>query len=124
MRLIEEIKVGLKISIAVVLLLTSCSKKIDFNSGIWKESDVTLDTRLMMIDDLLKKEYLINKTEIEISELIGHSARLNTINGNRNKYYPVFEKYGWDIDPEEMIFLEIHFNEKEVSDTVKIFKTK
>jgi hypothetical protein len=44
--------------------------------------------------------------------------------GRSTVYYPVQEKYGWNIDPKDMTFLEIIFDKEGMSKSVKLIKTK
>ncbi|MFC0878800.1 hypothetical protein ACE01N_19550 [Saccharicrinis sp. FJH2] len=120
-------RLRLLLIISLGLFLTTCKPELKFDSKTWKENggeNATLDTRYRMTKDLIENKILINKTELEIIELIGNSEKVGNENNPQKKFYPVQEKYGWDIDPEEMIFLEVHFNEKGLSDTIILFKTK
>ena len=105
----------------------SCQHDAKFDSKRWKESgseSITLDARANMVNNLMDSRILINKSELEIAELIGNPEKLNITKKGNYKYYPIQEKYGLDIDPEEMSFLEIHFSKKGLSDFVKLFMTK
>ena len=111
----------------LILLFISCNKHTKFDSAEWKSSGgegILLDTRMNMVDDLIKNEILLNKDESEIVELIGSPSRLNSHEHKSVKYFAVQEVYGWNIDPEELIFLKIEFDEKGKSISVETFSTK
>ena len=115
------------ISIWTFFALISCSKDLKFDSGKWKNAggeNITLDIRTNMVSDLIKSKILLNKNESDIIELIGNPSRLNTKESENIKYFAVQEKYGMDIDPDEMTFLEIKFNEKGQSKSVELYSTK
>ncbi len=106
---------------------TTSTKKMEFNSELWKHSggeSLLADTRKRMVDDLLGKELLLNKSESAIEDMLGFSSGLNKIDTINIKYYQVQEVYKLDIDPEKLIFLEVIFNENGVSKKVTIIETK
>jgi len=109
-------------------LMISCQSDMQFDSQKWKNGggeDITLDIRANMVNDLIKSEILIGKTDSEIVGLLGNSEKLHNRDESNVKYYPVQEKYGWgDIDPKEMTFLEIHFTNQGISDSLKLIITK
>ncbi len=109
------------------VLLTSCNHDVKFDSRKWKENggdNITLDTRANMVNDLIKSKILINKTIFEIEELIGCSVNIANENNSLYRYYIIQEKYGWDIDPKEITLLKVHYDEKGISDSVELYKTK
>ena len=119
--------ISLLIIVSFGTLLLSCQSDLKFNSEIWKNNggeNITLDTRTKMVNDLIDSEILLSKNEIEIEGLIGKPEKLYNKNENLKDYYPVQEKYGWKIDPKEMTFLEISYNEQGMSNTVKLITTK
>ena len=105
----------------------SCNSDVKFESEKWKNNGgegIMLDNRLNMSNDLIESQILINKSELEISELLGSSSRLHGNDSDRTQYYAVKEVYGWDIDPEEMIFIKIEFNDKGKASSTELFSTK
>jgi len=117
-------KIGLLLFL--ILKLCSCNQNIKFDSEKWKNADgenITLDTRLNMTNDLIESKILINKSEIEIIELLGSPTRLSKDNIKSIKYFAVQEIYGWDIDPEEMTFIKIVFNNEGRSSFVELCST-
>ncbi|WP_299526786.1 hypothetical protein [Winogradskyella sp.] len=83
----------------MILLFISCNENTKFDSAEWKSSGgegIVLDTRLNMVDDLIKNEILLNKDETEIIELIGSSSRLNSQEHESVKYFAVQEIYDMD----------------------------
>ena len=120
-------RIGIIIIVCLGIFLTSCHRESKFDSEKWKEGggeNITLNKRANMVDDLIKSGILIKKSELEIAELIGNPEKLHNENNVYKKHYPVQEKYGWDIDPEEMIFLELSYNEQGLSESVKLIRTK
>lgn len=111
----------------LILIFLSCNQNTKFDSVEWKSAGgegIVLDTRLNMVNDLIESEVLLYKNETEIIELVGSPSRLNSQGQESVKYFPVQEIYGWDIDPKEMIFLKIKFNDKGKSISVEMFSTK
>lgn len=122
-----QVNVGGWISIFILFVFLSCSKGLKFDSEKWKKAggeNIVLDMRANMVSDLIESEILLNKSEAEIIELIDSPSSLNNRESENIKYFPVQEKYGRDIDPEEMIFLEIKFNENGESKSVELFSAK
>lgn len=118
-----------KIGLFIFLMLTffSCNKDTKFDSEKWKSADgenILLDTRLNMTSDLIESEILINKGKSEIKTVIGGPTRLHAQEVDSIKYYAIQEIYSFGIDPEEMIFLKIIFNEKGKSISVEMYSTK
>ena len=102
-------------------------KDLKFNSKNWKDGggeNITENIRNRMVNNLIEMKILLNKNETKIEELIGTPEKLNNNSTSKIKHYPVQEKYGCNIDPEEMIFLEIHYNNKGQSNSVKLISTK
>lgn len=115
-----------KLLLVLTLLVFSCNQQTKFDSDEWKNSigEVTTDIRLNMTNDLIESKILINKSESEVIELIGKSSKLNEIEVEKTEYFEVQEIYGIDIDPEEMIFLKIRFNNQEKVKSVELYSTK
>jgi len=111
----------------LILAVSSCSKEIKFDSEKWKNAggeSITLDIRANMVPDLIKSGILLDKNESEIIELIDTPSRLNEREIETAKYFAVQEKYGWNIDPEEMTFLKIKFNEVGKAVSLELFSPK
>lgn len=111
----------------LLLSIYSCNQDVKFDSEKWKNAggeNIMLDTRLNMANDLIESNILINKSEPEIIELIGSRSRLHGSENDTLKYFAVQEIYGLDIDPEEITYLKILFNNKGKSISVELFSTK
>lgn len=122
-----NVNFGVRISILIFFAFFSCSKNLKFDSEKWKNAggeNIVFDMRANMVADLIESGILLNKSELEIIELIDSPSRLNNRESENIKYFPVQERYGSDIDPEEMIFLEIKFNENGESNSIELFSTK
>ncbi len=105
-------------------MFLSCNQDTKFDSEEWKNAggeNIVLPTRVNMVNDLIENEILLDKNETELIELIGLPSKLNVRKAETLKYFPVQEEYGRDIDPEEMTFLKIRFNEKGKSISVELF---
>lgn len=120
--------IGILIIVYIGTFFLSCQSELKFDSEKWKNGggeNITMDTRTNMVKDLIESGILLNKNETEIAELIDKPEKLHNRKELRNKYYPVTEKYEWgDIDPKELIYLEIHFNDQGLSNNVKLITTK
>lgn len=113
--------------ILLSLILFSCNSDVKFNSEKWKNAggeNITLDDRLNMSNDLIESQLIINKSELEIIELLGSPSRLNENDSDNTKFFKVKEVFGWDIDPEEMTFIKIRFNDKRKAISTELFSTK
>jgi hypothetical protein len=118
-------KFGLLILLSLSIL--SCNSDVKFDSEKWKNAggeNIMLDDRLNMSNDLIESHALINKSELEIIELLGSPSRLHGNDSDSAKYFAVKEVYGWDIDPEEMIFIKIEFNDKRKASSAELFSRK
>ncbi|PYE83128.1 hypothetical protein DFQ11_101559 [Winogradskyella epiphytica] len=105
----------------------SCGKQEKFDSGKWKQGggeNLLTEMRLKMTDDLINSKILVGKNQTEIHELLGNSEQVNTYTEPSTEFYPVMEKYKWNVDPDELIYLEIRFNKKDLAEDIKIYKTK
>ena len=108
-------------------MLFSCNHDINFDSEKWKSAggeNITLDTRFNMTNDLIESGILINKSGIEIIELLDSPSRIHGKEVENIKYFAVQEIYGWNIDPEEMTFIKIMFNDKGKSSSAEFYSTK
>lgn len=120
-------KLGIVFIIYLGTFLFSCQSDMKFESAKWRKSggeNITLDLRKNMVNDLIESGILINKSETEISELIANPERLANRDTAYKRFYPVQEIYGWNIDPEEMTYLEIEFDKQGISRSVKFISTK
>ena len=109
------------------VVIWSCQQAMKFDSSRWKASGgehITSDTRAKMVSDLIESELLLNKGKSQIIDLIGFSESLHNAESDSILYFPVQEKYGSDIDPEEMIFLKITMNNSGESVSVVLYSTK
>nr|WP_321290144.1 hypothetical protein [uncultured Sunxiuqinia sp.] len=111
-----------------IIFLFSCNRDVKFNSEEWKKAggeNITTDKRSTMVNDLIEREILLNKTEPEILKMIGYPSRLHGQEIDSIKYFAVQEYYSWgDIDPKEMTFLKIIFGKDGKSNSIEIFSTK
>ncbi|GGW55997.1 hypothetical protein GCM10008085_04260 [Winogradskyella epiphytica] len=113
--------------LSIVCLSFSCGKQEKFDSGKWKQGggeNLLTEMRLKMTDDLINSKILVGKNQTEIHELLGNSEQVNTYTEPSTEFYPVMEKYKWNVDPDELIYLEIRFNKKDLAEDIKIYKTK
>ena len=120
-------KMKFRFYVFLILVVSACSKETKFNSETWKNAggeNITLEIRANMVSDLIMSETLLDKNKSEIIELIDTPSRLNEREVETVKYFAVQEKYGWDIDPEEMTFLKIKFNEEGKSISLELYSTK
>lgn len=105
------------------LSLSSCTKNKSFDREKWKQSggeSIMTNIRLSMTKDLIKSEALIQKNQSFIDSLLGKPK----IQKENNKLYLVKEVYSSDIDPDEIIYLSIHFDNVGNSDKIKLIKMK
>ncbi len=113
-----------KIIVIIFLIIgfSSCNRQVPFNSDIWKSSGgeaITTDRRLNMTDDLLNSNLLINKYKYQIDSLLG--STITTAYSSlpytdiETKMYLVKEVYSYDIDPDDLIFIKVEFNENHKS---------
>jgi hypothetical protein len=103
--------------VLLVISIISCNRQKTFDSNKWKETggeSILTKERLQMTNDLLAKQILINKTKNQIDSLLGPSFIFQTRNTDK-KYYMVQEVYTTNIDPDELIFLEIDFDSAGIS---------
>ncbi len=113
--------------LSIVCLSFSCGKQEKFESGKWKQGggeNLLTEIRLNMTDDLINSKILVGKNQTEIQELLGNPEPVNTYSESDTKFYPVMEKYKWNVDPDELIYLEISFNKEGSAENIKVYKTK
>ncbi|PHR46524.1 MAG: hypothetical protein COA32_10290 [Fluviicola sp.] len=110
------------------VFLSSCNQNTEFDSEEWKRNGgirITLEKRMNMVDDLMDKEILLQKSESEVEEIIGHSSNPHNMDNRTTKYYAVQEIYGWaDIDPKELIYLKVQYNDKGLVESVNLYSTE
>ena len=105
----------------LAVFIQSCKSDTRFESNKWKKGggeNISLDIRYNMVNDLINSKVLLNKNDIEIMELIGESEMRQNSNDTNKKYYLVQKKHSWNIDPDEMIYLEITFSKQGLSNYV------
>lgn len=103
-------------------IIMSCKKQVPFDSEKWKALGgewIMTEKRLLMTENLLNHQLLLNKTQVEIDSMLGPRSRLTRVKKD-SRCYMVQEVYSWDIDPIELIFLEISFNESNKSSSVDL----
>ena len=103
-------------------VLTSCQVQTEFNAEKWKqEVDGTYPNRFQMIKDILSKNLLKEKNELEMETLLGKSYSVDSSNQDRKEFsYQVQIAYGWDIDPRFYSNLVLTMN----NETGKIIKVE
>lgn len=104
--------------------ITACQRQVSFDSEKWKSSGgelILTDQRLQMTKDLLDRKLLINKEKIEIDSLLGQPTRTGLLNKNRS-FYLVKEVYTIDIDPDEIIYIAVEFNDNGKSISAELIK--
>jgi hypothetical protein len=108
------------------LFVLGCQNSVPFNSEKWKECDQSFDcilgnTRLQMVNDLLKSEILLYKKRSEIDHLLGKS-RMGYFSSSNIQNYKVKEEYFYlNIDP-CITYLEITFDKNGISQSVELKK--
>jgi len=110
-----------------LVFFLSCNSDVDFNSEVWKKSggeNITLDTRIKMVNNLIESGILLKKSEVKIIDLIGKPSKINETISDSIKYFEVQEFYGWNIDPVKLTFLKITFDKNKKSKKVEKFETK
>ena len=129
----QKEKYKMKSWIKTILLLSitgssfSCQNNEKFDSSKWKQGggeNLLTEMRLNMGDDIISSGILEGKNEIEISKLLGSPEPVHSETVENTKFYPVMEKYEWNIDPEELIYLEVKFDQTGRAKTVKVYKTR
>lgn len=111
----------------IIGLSFSCQNDEKFDSNKWKQGggeNLLTEMRLNMVNDLISSGILEGKNESEINELLGSSEPVYTHTGQNLKFYPIMEKYEWNIDPAESIYLEVRFDQAGKANIVKVYKAK
>ena len=112
----------------IVLLMatffTSCSQKRSFESDEWKEvSGEELikgvfdgkTKRELMAEDLLDNGLLNGKHYHEAQDLLGQQQM-----HDQSVEYELVERYRWNIDPEEIVYLKVIFDRDSFAQEVKV----
>ena len=114
--------------LCIGLIQTSCQQNTKFDSEEWKGNGgirISLEKRMNMVDDLMDREILLQKSESEVEEIIGHPSNPHNMDNTTTKYYAVQEIYGWaDIDPEELIYLKVQYNDNGLVESVNLYSTE
>lgn len=93
----------------MVLVISSCDTRQNFDSNKWKQKGVDwwmTDFREKMVDDLIQSDTLIGLNRKEVIELLGKPMSEN----EKELVYLIREKYGTDIDPEYISNLQVEFD--------------
>ncbi len=89
--------------------MIGCSPKRKFNSEKWKKDFHGFEKdRYLMVDDLIKSQILIDKTKKQVIELLGEDY---SDSSEWSISYPVYEYYGFDIDPTYGTNLNVFFKD-------------
>lgn len=110
--------------LSIICSSFSCEKNEKFESDKWKQGggeNLLTGMRVNMVDDLISSKILLGKNQTEIYELLGSPELVNTYSEPNTKFYPVMEKYKWNIDPDELIYLEIRFNKEGLAQNIKVY---
>ena len=112
----------------IVLLMatffTSCSKQRPFNSDEWKAvSGEELikgvfdgkTKRELMAEDLIDNGLLNGKHYQKVQDLLGQQQMYDQI-----VEYELVERYRWNIDPEEVVYLKVRFDRDSLVQEVDI----
>ena len=95
----------------VAILILSCQSNEKFDSNKWKSKSIAdfeiTDIRERMLHDLVDSQILIGKSKSEIIYLLGQPE----ISNSNIMTYLVREKYGSNIDPIYIKYLEVNFDE-------------
>jgi hypothetical protein len=110
------------IFIGVLILFTSCNLKFDKNKWMIKE-DIGYKYRNDMLDDLIKNHKIKGLRYNELADLIGEPDK-NMVGDSECIYYPIIDKYGFDIDPVYSKTLEIWLNKDSIVTKFEVFEHK
>ena len=113
--------------LSIICSSLSCEKNEKFESEKWKQGggeNLLTEMRWNMTNDLINSKILIGKNQTEIQELLGNPELVNTYSESDTKFYPIMEKYKWNVYPDELIYLEIRFNKESLAENIKVYKTK
>jgi hypothetical protein len=66
-----------------------------------------------MVDDFISSKILLGKNKTEIYGLLGILDPVNTYLENDVQFYHVMEKYKWNVDPYELIYLEVSLRKRD-----------
>lgn len=101
------------ILITFVFLINGCrevNRQTEFNWDGWTEKEDGFYTkRELMINDVIEHKLKAAMTYDEIINLLGNPD-YDSFDRDREIHYEILEKYGWNIDPEEIKYLDLKFN--------------
>ncbi len=104
------------------IVIVGCNKQVPFNSDKWKSSggeSIMTNQRFNMTDDLIKRKLLINKYKYQVDSLLGAPSR-TSYSKTDNELYLVKEVYSTNIDPDDMIFIEVYFDKNQIALNAKL----
>lgn len=105
------------------LMFAACKTDVKFDSEQWNDKAVDwqiTDTREKMVADLIKSDTLIGLEKEQIFHLIG---KPEFENGN-NLSYLVREKYSWNLDPDQILYLVVKVDENGIATQCYLQNTK
>ena len=104
-------KSNLKLSLITTLcFLISCNREMKFNPETWHEKDDGFYTkRELMVNDLMKKVLKTGLPYGQIILLLG-TPDYSSFEEDRQIHYEISEKYKWNVDPEEIRYLDLKFD--------------
>lgn len=98
------------ISVVLIFVIISCKNEMKFNSKDWNErEDLFYSKRKFVVNDLITNHLKVGMRYDEIIRLLGKPS-YESIQENSEIHYEILEKYGWNIDPEEIQYLDIKLN--------------
>lgn len=107
-----------------VFLLYSCKDEVKFDSSGWFEkNDGFYTKRELMVNDVLKNKLKKDMNFNEVVTLLG-KPDYDSFEKDGEIHYEIHEKYKWNIDPEEIRYLDIRFNDDSLLVDSKIRITK
>ena len=102
-------------TILIALIFVSCNNAIEFDSTKWKSDyNGRYLKRCKMINSLIKSGLIQDKKLHQIEDLLGIPNYTDTLDKmNFSLIYNIQESYGWDIDPQYMVDLNITIDKLE-----------
>lgn len=106
--------------ILTLLMIFSCSQSDTFNEEEWK---ATTGERLMvgflsgktkrelMVKDLKANNLIIGRHYLQLQELLG----LQRLSPDRTIQYLIAERYKWNVDPDQIIYLKVVFDSDSIA---------
>jgi hypothetical protein len=104
-----------KIIFFILLILTSCEVKTEFNQKEWGETFDGSYPKRKKLTDIILESKILNKQNIDTakSKYLGQENYLDSTNKDTIKYsYLIEELYGFDIDPQYSSYLEVLVSKK------------